>query len=443
MSMHNEARNLIYPLLRKHFDGHDVEDLTITERRFPGRVRADVQRAIDGLTAAIPPTFFCGLRKRYTMELTQFTELLVHDRSDPVVAVPPLYEEIDIGEDAPVRCLKSGLWLLETERVRLAVLLQWQNDESGFQVATVNDEPGLRVSSRVFQRLDEAVRRGSCYRGKVLSLETSTTDYFGRTIGLRVHRLPRVAREQIILPARTLELLERNVLRFVEHREELTRRGLAAKKGLLFYGPPGTGKTHTIHYLSGALPGMTTFVVTAEHVQWLTDYMMLARMLQPSLVVIEDADLIARERERMGSPIEEVLLNKLLNEMDGLREDAEILFVLTTNRAEALEAALASRPGRIDQAIEFPLPDEEGRQKLVRLYAHGSGMSHELVAHVARRCEQVSPAFIKELLRRAAQFQLERDAPDVVRAVDIDAALDEMLVHGGSLNRKLLGTQLE
>ena len=46
-------------------------------------------------------------------------------------------------------------------------------------------------------------------------------------------------------------------------------------------------------------------------------------------------------------------LNKLLNEMDGLREDAEILFILTTNRPEQLEPALASRPGRIDQAIEF------------------------------------------------------------------------------------------
>jgi cell division protease FtsH len=61
---------------------------------------------------------------------------------------------------------------------------------------------------------------------------------------------------------------------------------------------------------------------------------------------------------------EEVLLNKLLNEMDGLREDAEVLFILATNRPDQIEPALVSRPGRIDQAIEFPLPDEEGRAKL-------------------------------------------------------------------------------
>ena len=66
-----------------------------------------------------------------------------------------------------------------------------------------------------------------------------------------------------------------------------------------------------------------------------------------------------------------MLLNKLLNEMDGLQEDADVLFILTTNRPDQLEPALASRPGRIDQAIEFPLPDESGRTKLVNLYSRG------------------------------------------------------------------------
>src|SRR4029079_10809498 len=99
-------------------------------------------------------------------------------------------------------------------------------------------------------------------------------------------------------------------------------------------------------------------IITAEQVALLSAYMELARLLQPAMVVIEDVDLIARDRDEMGGPCEEALLNKLLNEMDGLREDADILFVLTTNRPEELESALAGRPGRIDQAIEVPLPDD-------------------------------------------------------------------------------------
>src|SRR5262249_37755231 len=156
-------------------------------------------------------------------------------------------------------------------------------------------------------------------------------------------------------PEKTLGLLERNVFKFAQHRESLRALGLPVKKGLLFYGPPGTGKTHTIRYLAGALPGHTTLLITAEQVGGIAQYMALARLLSPSIVVIEDADLIARQRERMDGPCEEVLLNRLLNEMDGLKENAEILFILTTNRPETLEGALTARPGRIDQAIEFPL----------------------------------------------------------------------------------------
>src|SRR5437879_8719579 len=125
------------------------------------------------------------------------------------------------------------------------------------------------------------------------------------------------------------------------------------------------------------------------------------------MVVIEDVDLIARAREEMRSACEESLLNKLLNEMDGLREDALVLFILTTNRPDQLEVALASRPGRIDQAIEFPLPDDEGRRKLVRLYSRGLELSDTIVDVIVRRTGRLSASFLKELMRRAAQFHLE------------------------------------
>src|SRR5207302_11316274 len=101
-------------------------------------------------------------------------------------------------------------------------------------------------------------------------------------------------------------------------------------------------------------------------------------------------------REQMGSPCEEVLLNKLLNEMDGLREDADVIFILTTNRPDQLEPALASRPGRIDQAIEFPLPDEQGRSKLVKLYSRGLELPAELVDVIVRKTNGARPPFSNE-----------------------------------------------
>jgi SpoVK/Ycf46/Vps4 family AAA+-type ATPase len=157
--------------------------------------------------------------------------------------------------------------------------------------------------------------------------------------------------------------------------------------------------------------------------------MSLAQLLQPSMVVIEDIDFIARDRDDMG-PCEEFLLNKLLNEKDGLKEDADILFVLTTNRRENLEGALVGWPGRIDQAIEVTLPDEIGRNKRVRLYGKGLPLNEAIVTEAARRSEGTCCAFVKEWMRRLAQASLARDGGNSVISADIDEALDDMLFSG-------------
>ena len=94
----------------------------------------------------------------------------------------------------------------------------------------------------------------------------------------------------------------------------------------------------------------------------------LARSLEPAMVVIEDVDLIAQDRGHYESA---PLLFELLNAMDGLDEDADLIFVLTPNRAESLEAALASRPGRIDLAVELPPPDAPARRRLFEIYGRG------------------------------------------------------------------------
>jgi len=228
------------------------------------------------------------------------------------------------------------------------------------------------------------------------------------------------------------------VLKFVGSRAQLRTLGQSTRKGILLYGPPGTGKTHTIRYLASNLPDHTTLIITAAQIALLASYMNLARLLQPTMVVIEDVDLIARDRNDMG-PCEESMLNELLNEMDGLKEDADILFVLTTNRPEQLEGALAGRPGRIDQAIEVPLPDDAGRRKLVQLYGKALPLADAVVTEAAQRTNGVSAAFVKELMRRIAQASIIRDGGSTVGSDDISEALDDMLFAGGKLNVKLLG----
>jgi ATP-dependent 26S proteasome regulatory subunit len=76
------------------------------------------------------------------------------------------------------------------------------------------------------------------------------------------------------------------------------------------------------------------------------------------MVVLEDVDLVATDRDY--TPAGNPLLFSLLDAMDGVGADADVTFVLTTNRADILETALevpaeadrSDRPGPVGR----PLP---------------------------------------------------------------------------------------
>jgi len=134
------------------------------------------------------------------------------------------------------------------------------------------------------------------------------------------------------------------------------------------------------------------------------------------------------------------LLFELLNEMDGLRDDVDVLFVLTTNRPDILEPALATRPGRVDLAVPLPLPDADARRKLFALYARGLRLEVADLDRFIARSEGASPAYIKELLRKAALFGAIDGNGAGVRVTDkhLDQAIDE-LTEGGRLAERIAG----
>jgi hypothetical protein len=427
--------------LLKHF-GVTAREIATSGRQFPITARIDIQSALETILQQVREAKLLGLSSPNSHEGLTFAQMLV-DGHFPVNVGPLQYDEIDIGDPLPARCLKNGLWIGRDRGLPFAILLApsgrfGMSTGVGVEIAVAAGEPGAQFSQDFFRQLEQAISEGRTYRGRIISLEAHHHPMGGGS-SVKVHRLAKVKREDVILPQKTLATLDRNVAGFMAARAALKEMQFQARKGLLFYGPPGTGKTHTIHYLASQLPNHTTLLVTAEQVGLIGEYFRLARFLQPSMMVIEDVDLIGRERTGMRTVGEEVLLNSLLNEMDGLREDSDVLFILTTNRPEQIEPALVSRPGRIDQAIEFPLPDEEGRAKLTKLYARNLQVSEQLLELIVRRTKGVSAAFIKELMRRCAQFQIESSSGETLAQGAVDSALEEMLFAGGTLNRRLLG----
>ena len=437
------AERYAFQRLIQHFAPRRANEMLVTSRTFPSRQQVDLQQALDSILGELRvPKNFVGIHAHSRHDVVGFSKLLARNYGTIEIA-PPQYEEIDIGQGETVRCLKNGLWLLNDGTEPYAVVLSQVEDYNRGQSITLEIAvpPGERGAARcteLFEAIERRLSTHSCYRGRVLSLEQSYA-WSGHAQRIQIHDLAPVERAALILPEQTLIAIERNVLEFARQRPALRALGLSTQKGLLFHGPPGTGKTHCIRYLADRLKDHTTLLITAGQMGLLGEYMSLARLLQPALVVIEDADLIARERSELNSACDEVLLNVLLNELDGLRERADVFFILTTNRPSMLEPALVSRPGRIDQAIEFPLPTMPLRRRLAVLYACGLSLSSGLIDTIAERTEGASPAFIKELLRRIAQHHLASGNPTEVTAATVDSALHEMLFSGGVLNKRLLG----
>jgi ATP-dependent 26S proteasome regulatory subunit len=160
------------------------------------------------------------------------------------------------------------------------------------------------------------------------------------------------------------------------------------------------------------------------------------------MIIVEDVDLVAEERTRERA-MSTTLLFELLNQLDGMEEDADVVFLLTTNRPDLLEPALAARPGRVDLAVEIPLPDELARRRLLELYARGLTLAVDDLDRVVARTRGVSAAFIRELVRKSALAVSNNDGVLTVTERHFDDALQELLFEGGELTRSLLGGHVQ
>jgi cell division protease FtsH len=337
--------------------------------------------------------------------------------------------------DRVLTCMQFGLLLVTEGEQRLAVLVRGPAEQGIQRHVSAEVMAANRDQARRFlAELRAGMRARNVYRGRVVSL--AAEPYGPPTV--RFHALPAVARQDIVLAEGVLERVERHTIGFAQHRQRLLAAGRHLRRGLLLHGRPGTGKTLTAMYLAGQQPERTVLLVTGRTVGLLQRSCELARLLAPSMVVLEDVDLVAEERTRQ-EPGCTTLLFELLNEMDGLADDVDVVFLLTSNRPDLLEPALVARPGRVDLAVEVPLPDEACRRRLVELYSRGLTLRVADLDRLVEQTEGVSPAFIRELLRKAALLAVGSDEEIVVEDHHLNQALLELVVEGGDLTKRLLG----
>jgi ATPase family associated with various cellular activities (AAA) len=414
--------------LREHF-GTDPAVLPIVAEHFEPSEHPNLQAALDAwLQQPARSSEAIGVTSEYKYK--RFNGLGLGDvlasgrtglvgRSGPAVG-PVECINVPLDGDRVMTCVQFGLLLVRDGE------LAPDRDQARAFLATIR----------------AGMRERNVYRGHAVSL---TMDRF-MSLKVNFHALPEIAREDIVLADGVLERVERHTIGFATHRDRLLAAGRHLRRGLLLHGQPGTGKTLTAMYLAGRMRDRTVVLLTGREVGLIPQACAMARLLQPSMVILEDVDLIAEERDRQ-QPGCTPLLFELLNEMDGLGDDADVIFLLTSNRPDLLEPALAARLGRVDLAVEVPLPDAGCRRRLVELYGHGLTMRLDSAGldRLVQRIEGVSPAFIRELLRKAAllavlptQAAAGQDGI-VVESQHLDLAMHELVLDGGELTRHLLG----
>lgn len=337
------------------------------------------------------------------------------------------------GPSSTRRIVQLGVRLFRYEGEPVAVFQRGpsrMNPETGM-IEVLSSDPDR--SNRLIDELQELSTTHSVLRGNIISLQM--TGYEGEGDGYRFVPRPEVRAEDVILPEGRLDRIVAHVAGIAEHKDVLTRYGQHLKRGILLYGPPGTGKTHTLRHLLSITPEHTVILLSGRTLSLVGQATSIAKKLEPSIVVLEDCDLVAMDRGMMGES--NPFLFEVLDALDGLEPASDVAFLLTTNRVDVLEEALTQRPGRIDLAAEIPRPDADGRRRLLELYAGEIGFSPSMLDEIAADSSAQTASFFKELIRRAVMLAAKDGSEP--NDTHLRSALDELLGDNAALNSNLLG----
>jgi ATPase family associated with various cellular activities (AAA) len=431
--------NEVSALVRDYL-GPDGGQHSVVTRELPPFEHVNLQTALDAWSVRAGRTVQVrGIALPPHYGGVSLQQLVAGEGLPPLRLTAPALTDLPNGPGSTLGCLRLALLLVADQHGRYAVMIQAPNEHHEALEIEIAGLP-VDLAQRLLAELDQLRGELNVYRGHLLDVSLNP---MGGVV-LTFAGPPGLGRDDVVLPPAVLARVERHALGVASHRAALLAAGQHLKRGLLLYGPPGTGKTHTMRYLLGQMSDYTRLVLTGRSLVAVGAVTDLARALQPAVVVLEDVDLVAEERS-MG-PASSPVLFDLLDAMDGAAPDADLLFLLTTNRADLLEPALAARPGRVDVAVEIALPDAPARERLLRLYGQGVplALTEDDVQHAVERTDGTTASFLKELIRRSVLESLHDDpALTAVTGAQLARALDDLLDAAQAVTRTLHGVGVD
>ncbi|RKK06027.1 AAA family ATPase [Pseudoroseomonas wenyumeiae] len=249
-------------------------------------------------------------------------------------------------------------------------------------------------------------------------------------------QVPNVRWEDIGGVAAAREQLREGVELPLRHPEAFRRLGIRPAKGFLLFGPPGTGKT--LMAKAVAREANANFIATkssdllskwfGESEQQVSRLFARARQVAPTVIFIDEIDsLVPARGGGLGEPqVTERVVNTILAEMDGLEELQGVVVIGATNRPNLLDPALL-RPGRFDELVYVPVPDEAGREQILRIQTQGMPLAEDVdLAEIARRTHGYTGADLGDVVRRAGLSALRQDLGiPAIRQAEFEKALSD------------------
>lgn len=344
--------------------------------------------------------------------------------------------EVDIGIPDPTGRLE--ILRIHTKNMRLdddVDLEQIASETHGYVGADLASLSSEAAMQQIREKMDLIDLEEDTIDAEVLDSLAVTMENFRYALGVNN---PSALRETVVevpsvkwgdiggLEKVKLELQE-TVQYPVEHPEKFLKYGMSPSKGVLFYGPPGCGKTLLAkaianecqaNFISIKGPELLTMWFGESEAN-VRDVFDKARAAAPCVMFFDELDSIAKARGGGGGDAGgagDRVLNQILTEMDGMNAKKNVFVIGATNRPDQIDGALL-RPGRLDQLIYIPLPDEPSRDSILRATLRKSPIAPDVdLSFLAKNTVGFSGADLTEICQRAAKLAIRQSIEGEIKA---------------------------
>jgi MoxR-like ATPase len=233
--------------------------------------------------------------------------------------------------------------------------------------------------------------------------------------------------ERLVVSPRALATLQQVELEY-RRRDVLATAGLRPKQRLLFYGPPGCGKTLAAQVLASVLscPLVTVrfdAVVSSYLGETAANLRRVFEFIQRGewVVLFDEFDALGKDRD---NPFEHGELKRVVNSLLQLIDafQGESLLIAATNHEHLLDRALWRR---FDAVVRFPLPTEQDRVLLLRLFLRSFDTSQLNLLTLAHRLRGASGSDVQWLAVEGARRAVLAGR-SIITPGDVDVALDAL-----------------